>query len=384
MSRSTAIVMAGIPSQSSSLYHKVRFSAGDPAAWLIFDKDGQSRSVFIVRDIEADRARRSVKADEVACPADYAPEGGLSCDRATATAQAVAECLRRNQVTHAIGDRELPYIYVWHLQQAGISVDYSPDLGVLERRTKDQEELDCLARAQAVTEEAMLMACSTVAKATAQADGSLRSGGQPLTCERLRAMIMQFLLEQDFQCPHGMIVATTPDTADCHAKGSGPLRTGEAVIIDIYPMSNQSHYFGDCTRTVVHGQPSPTMHRMHEAVLGAKTAATELAVAGQTGHTVHLAAVEFIKASGFRFARGQVSDDPVMPHGTGHGIGLEVHEPILLDEGGGPLLAGEVFTIEPGLYSREFGGVRIEDMIVICDNQPPINLNRLPTGLDWH
>ncbi|MEZ6134738.1 MAG: M24 family metallopeptidase [Pirellulaceae bacterium] len=71
-----------------------------------------------------------------------------------------------------------------------------------------------------------------------------------------------------------------------------------------------------------------------------------------------------------------------MPHGTGHGIGLEVHEPILLDDNGGTLLAREVLTIEPGLYSRNFGGVRVEDMVVVTDGAPR-NLNQLPEGLDW-
>ncbi len=71
-----------------------------------------------------------------------------------------------------------------------------------------------------------------------------------------------------------------------------------------------------------------------------------------------------------------------LPHGTGHGVGLEVHEPILLDDKGGTLLAGEVMTVEPGLYSRLHGGVRVEDMYVV-QSGPAINLNKLPEGLNW-
>jgi Xaa-Pro aminopeptidase len=383
MTTSSATVLAGIPSENCSLYHRVRFAAGDPAAWLVFHLPGQSHTEFIVRDIEAERARRKVPADKVSCPADYTPEGGLSSDRATATAQSVAECLRRHNVDLVKTDRTLPYIFAWHIQQAGIAIEYDPDLGVLDRRAKDEYELDCLASAQAVTEEAMLMACQSIARAQAQSDGSLWSDNLRLTCERVQAMIMQFLQERNFQCPHGMIVATTPDSADCHEKGSGPIRTGEAVIIDIYPMSNRTRYFGDCTRTVVHGQPNEMMQRMHAAVLAAKQAATDLAVAGQTGDAVHAAARSQIESHGFRFARGVIDDEPVMPHGTGHGIGLEVHEPILLDEGGEKLLAGEVLTIEPGLYSRRWGGVRVEDMVAIRHQAPAKNFNSLPTGLDW-
>ena len=87
-------------------------------------------------------------------------------------------------------------------------------------------------------------------------------------------------------------------------------------------------------------------------------------------------------AHGFEISRGTTTDEPTIQHGTGHGIGLEVHEPILLDDGGGELLANEVFTIEPGLYGRNDGGVRIEDMLVV-QNGPARNLNRLHQGLDW-
>jgi Xaa-Pro aminopeptidase len=383
MLETCAVLMAGVPSNNCSLYHRVRFAAGDPAAWLAFERNGQRYTEFIVRDIEVERARRKVRADRISCPSDYSPEGGLSGDRATATAQSVAECLRRNQIRTVVTDRSLPYIFAWHVQRAGIAIEYDPDLGVVDRRAKDEYELDCLAKAQAITEEAILMACQCVAKAEARADGSLWLKSQPLTCERVQAMIVQYLLDRNFQCPHGMIVASTPDTADCHEKGSGPLRTGEAVIIDIYPMSNKTRYFGDCTRTVVHGQPNEMIERMHAAVLSAKKAATQVAVAGQTGEAVHTAARSQIELHGFRFARGVIDDEPVMPHGTGHGIGLEVHEPILLDEGGERLLPCEVLTIEPGLYSRRWGGVRIEDMIIIMDQAPARNLNSLPTGLDW-
>ncbi len=71
-----------------------------------------------------------------------------------------------------------------------------------------------------------------------------------------------------------------------------------------------------------------------------------------------------------------------MPHGTGHGLGLDVHEPPLLDLGGGELLDGEVLTIEPGLYGQAHGGVRVEDVYVIrpggCQK-----LGELHDGLDW-
>jgi Xaa-Pro aminopeptidase len=378
----TATLLAGIPSENPALFHRVRFGVGDPAAWLALDVDGKTSTEFIVRDIEMDRAKKVVAVDRVACPADYAPANGLSGDRGTATAQSVAECLRRAGVQLVTTDRTLPYIFAWHIQQAGIAIEYSPDLGVLDRRVKDDQELEYLAEAQRVTEEAMLMACQAVARASAGSDGVLQQAGSVLSCERMQKMISEFLLDQGYTTPHGSIVATRPDSADCHERGSGALRTGDAVIVDIFPVNSKTHYCGDCTRTVVHGDPTDEMRRMHAAVVAAKQAATAAAVVGASADVVHGATKSEIAKHGYRFARGEVSDDPVMPHGTGHGIGLEVHEPILLDDNGGTLMEREVLTIEPGLYSRNYGSVRVEDMVVITAGEAR-SLNKLPEGLDW-
>ena len=232
-----ATVLAGIPADNSALFHRVRFGCGDPAAWLRIDGPSGSRTEFIVRDIERQRAAQRVPVDRVSCPADYPPAGGLSGDRATATAQAVAECLRGQGVTEVTTDRSLPYIFAWHMQQAGLRLKYDPELGVLDRRVKDEQELQWLAEAQQVTEQARRLAWRTVARASADAEGVLHWEAAELTSERLQRMIAQFLLDRDYLCPRGLIAASLPHSADCHARGEGPLRTGQAVVIDIFPQS---------------------------------------------------------------------------------------------------------------------------------------------------
>ena len=373
-----ATLLAGIPAENSALYHRVRFNVGDPAAWI----ELPNRRLFIVRDIEADRARATVKVDQIASPADFTPAGGLSGDRATATAQAVAECLRREQVSVVTSDRTLPFIFAWHIQQAGIQLDYCPELGVLQRRVKDEQEIAWLQTAQNVTEDAILMACQTIAKATADRNGCLHHDGAPLTSQRMRQTISVYLLQRGYSNHHDSIVASLPHSADCHDRGDGPLQTGLPVIVDIFPQSLETKYWGDCTRTVVHGQPSDEVIKMHAAVCQAKAAACAALLPGASADSVHGATKATLAAHGYAFARGQISDKAVMPHGTGHGVGLEVHEPILLDDNGGTLLAGEVLTVEPGLYGRTAGGVRVEDMLVVQPGSPK-NLNRLPEGLKW-
>ena len=96
----TATLIAGIPAHNDTLYHRIRFAVGDPAACLELPEG----RLLIVRDIEMDRARTQAHADRVACPADFTPEGGLDGDRETATAQAAAEALRQHGIQE-VADR---------------------------------------------------------------------------------------------------------------------------------------------------------------------------------------------------------------------------------------------------------------------------------------
>jgi Xaa-Pro aminopeptidase len=337
-----------------------------------------------LREIEMDRAKKHARADHVFGYSDFTPSGGLSGDRDTAAAQSTAECLRRNGITTVIADRTLPLMYVHFIEAAGMRVNLDQDMGVLDRRVKDAEELDNLRQAQKVTEDAMRMACETVAGATSGSDGVLHTNGTPLTSQRLRTMIDTFLLEQNFFNPP-CIVAGGSDGGDCHELGSGELFTEQPVIIDIFPLDKSSMYNGDCTRTVVHGNVPDEIIRMHAAVAEAKQSATSIIKAGVAGEEVHLETIRVLKKHGYVEGLPKENDPPTfcsMPHGTGHGIGLDVHEPPLLDRNGAVLLAGDVVTIEPGLYSHALGGVRIEDMVVVtevgCEN-----FNSLPEGLTW-
>jgi Xaa-Pro aminopeptidase len=381
----SARLIAGVPAVNKSLFHAVRFNVGDPAACIDFLRDGHPpHRVFICRDIEMDRARRQARADAVACPRDFEPRGGLSGDRETATAQAVAECLRRQGVDRVEADRTLPLVFAEHVRQAGIAVVYDPLLGVMSRRSKDAQELEWLADAQRTTEDAMRMACETVARAVPDRNGILVHEGDRLTAERLRFMIDVHLLRLGFQNAPS-IVACGPQGADCHEHGHGDLRTGQPVIVDIFPRSMASLLNGDCTRTVVNGEPHPEVRRMHAAVSEAKRAAIAKVRAGVAGEEVHRETLRVIHAHGFPSGMPP-ADAPDswcgMTHGTGHGIGLDVHEPPLLDFKGPALVAGDVVTVEPGLYGRAHGGLRIEDMVVAGEDGPR-NLGSLFEGLDW-
>ena len=379
-----AVILAGAPAHNAWLYHRVPFAVGDPAAFVELPGKGTH---FIVRDIEADRARTAEVADHVHVPSDYPPEGGFSGDRETATAQAAAEFLRREGVREVWTDRSLPMIFAHFIQEAGVTIRCDPELGVLERRSKSEREVEALRTAQRVTEKAVAYACELIATAAAGADGVLVHHGEPLTSEIVRAEIDIWLMR------HGMstspsIVAGGAQGADCHHRGAGPLRTGEPVIVDVFPMDPRSRYYGDCTRTVVHGREHEipqAVREMHEAVLEAKKRAIGAARIGVTGEHVHREACTALTERGYEIGLprpGAPLTRIAIVHGTGHGVGLDVHEPPLLDAGGPPLVRGDCLTIEPGLYCPSIGGLRVEDMVIVREDGCE-NLNTIHEGLTW-
>ena len=193
-----AKMLAGITVNNASLFKRVQVPLGDPAAWIELD----SGKIAMVRDLEMDRVRQHSDADIVTCPAEHAPASGLSADRETATAQAAAQLLLKAHVSKVTADRTFPFIYAWHLQQAGIEVAYDETLGVLDRRAKSERELEALAAAQRVTEQVMQMMCEIVARSAANAAGVLLFEGDVLTSERKKAASVLTTLSGVAPVPH--------------------------------------------------------------------------------------------------------------------------------------------------------------------------------------
>ena len=381
-----AIVMGGISATNMTLFHQTRFRVGDPLAFAdISAANGARKRTLIVRDIELDRAKQHARADVFAIPSEFAPAAGLSSERDISTAQALAECLRRAGVKRAVCDRTFPGVFMHVLVGAGIAVRCDLDLFQSSRRSKDAVELQAMDVSQRATEDAMELACRLIARAGVNKNGELMHEGAPLSSERVRGEIDMFFARCGFENPRS-IVAGGPQGADCHHDGDGVLRTGELIMVDIFPKSKSSGYWGDCTRTVVHGTVLPQAARMHAAVVQAKAAAVRAAHVGAGGGDVHGETLRVIHEHGFSSGTPPVGASDSwcgMVHGTGHGLGLDVHEPPLVDRGGLTLVAGDVITIEPGLYCKAVGGVRVEDAYVI-EATGARRLGRgLPEGLDW-
>jgi Xaa-Pro dipeptidase len=213
------------------------------------------------------------------------------------------------------------------------------------RMCKDDAEIDHMRQAVSIAERAMQSLLDT---------GAIRAGRSELeVAADLRIALLREGAQGDAFSP---IVVAGPNSASPHASPSDRLmESGELVVIDWGAVYRG--YRSDITRTFVLGSPSPEAERIHDAVLAANQAG-RLAIRPRTvAQEVDRAARRVITLSGY----GQY-----FIHRTGHGLGLETHEPPYIVEGNQELLeSGMTFTVEPGIYLPGVGGVRIEDDVVV-------------------
>jgi Xaa-Pro aminopeptidase len=162
----------------------------------------------------------------------------------------------------------------------------------------------------------------------------------------------------------GAIAAGGAQACDPHCRGSGLLRPNQLIILDVFPRVTKTGYFGDLTRTFLKGHASEPQQKLVAAVRSAQKIALNRIKAGIRGHTVHAEIMRHFEDLGYKTEDRETG--PVgFIHGTGHGLGLEIHEPPRMSDGGPRLKKHQVVSVEPGLYYPEIGGCRIEDVVRI-------------------
>ena len=233
-----------------------------------------------------------------------------------------------------------------------------------QREIKTPDEIKAVQQSQCAAVAAMKAAIAQIASATIGRDQQLKVGKTTLTSEAVRATIGHTLL--DYDCiAEETIVSCGPASADPHERGEGPLRAGEPIVIDIFPRSGKTGYWGDITRTVCRGPAPAALKKQYNAVKAAQATQLKKVKSGVWADTVHKIGADLMEARGFKTEI--INDTPQgFIHGTGHGVGLEIHEaPRVSSANHQKLRAGHIITIEPGLYYSEIGGVRIEDTILV-------------------
>jgi Xaa-Pro aminopeptidase len=243
-----------------------------------------------------------------------------------------------------------------------------------QRAVKTGKEIRFLQKSQDFAQQAIGVAMQAIRAAKVDSRGRLVWEGKPLTSESVQSKISVFLAANGFD-PSSPIVSCGAQAAFPHERGHGPLFAHKPIIIDVFPRNLATRYWGDVTRTVVKDEPSKELVKMYGAVKKAQELALEKVKEGATGDEIHKTVQESFKRSGFD---NKTTNEGAFgfTHGTGHGVGLDIHEEPRLSTGGAKLSAGNVVTVEPGLYYPKVGGVRIEDMVVVEKNGER-NLTRL-------
>ena len=252
------------------------------------------------------------------------------------------------------------------LRESGVEITWDRAFFVARRRVKNEAELAGIRRSQRAC-EAALDEVRTLLRGADRSSGVLELDGEPLTCERLKLTVERIFSE------HGVfsddpIVSHGPQTAVGHDPGSGPIAPDEPIVLDLAPRDRETGCYADMTRTFVVGTPPEELVEYVRLVKEALDRSLAEIRAGVSGRYVYDVACEVFEQRGYPTLRtkqdGEVLQDGFY-HSLGHGVGLEVHEEPSLGRIDDELVAGDVVTVEPGLYRPGFGGCRLEDLVLV-------------------
>ena len=351
------LVLADTPLENADLLYATGFMAPDPVVYI----QGGRQRILVVSTLEWGRACRETAGRGIRV---LTPEHlGLEGTRRREMSLWIKAALRPLGARRITVPSSFPYGLACRLKKAGVGVELLERDPFPTRRTKRPDEIACIRQVQRAAVIAMRTACAMIEQSRADGSGKLVAGVVPLTAEAVQRRISEVLLAQD--CHGGeTIVACGTQGADPHARGQGPLWERQPIILDIFPRHQRHGYWGDLSRTVVKGEPSRDLKRMYLAVRRAQAAALREVRAGAACLRVHKAAVEVFRRAGYETGRREEGFSGFI-HNTGHGVGLAIHEAPSLGTVEGRLRAGDVITVEPGLYYPALGGVRIEDTVVV-------------------
>jgi Xaa-Pro aminopeptidase len=343
---------------SADMLYATRFRA--PDAFVFVETKG--RTAILLSDLEVDRGRREAKVDDVVSYSELEKEAQGIKKQKPAYAKVVAEFLKKLGARRVLTPADFPLGLARALKKENIRVEPVKGSFWPGRVIKTRQEIKALEAALRIAEAGMARGHDVLKAATVRKDGRLSWRRRVLTAENLRMEMEIAVVRAGGEARGDTIVACGELACDPHERGSGLLFANQLIILDIFPRDARSGYFGDLTRTVVRGTANEAQRRLWETCLSGQERAFQALKPGAKGSEIHEDVKEFFAGSGYptEIKGGRWQG---FFHGTGHGLGLEIHEE--------PRFAattfrpGQVFTVEPGIYWPGVGGVRHEDVVVI-------------------
>jgi len=334
-----------------------------PDPFIAIEIDGQWNG--LLSPLEVDRAHKQSRLNDVHLDTPW---------RALATQQSrnglaaiAAAFLQTRNIINIQVPSHFPLGYAEQLRGWGFTITPVEGAFFPTRIIKSDDEIRALAQAEQLTRKAMQQAESYLAACGVGDDGILRDAesAKKVKSANVRRVIETFLIGKGAMPAH-TIVACGREGADPHNIGQGFIRAHQTIIIDIFPRVLATGYWGDMTRTYVKGKASTDIKKLYRTVREGQDIGLSMVASGVNGSHIHQAISTHFEKQGFpsKIIRGKQTG---FFHGTGHGVGLEIHEAPRISTSNDTLQAGQVVTVEPGLYYPRRGGVRLEDMVVVRD-----------------
>jgi Xaa-Pro aminopeptidase len=374
MKSETLLIVADSEREANMLYATGLF-VPDPFIYLNFG----GRPLLVMNDLEIDRARAQAPHCRVASLSACQQKLRRDGVKSPGYARVIRQILREKKIRRAVVPDNFPLGLAKDLKKLGVKL--KPLAAVFPKREiKSADEVRKISAALTMAEVGMAEGMEVLRRSKIGRNRRLIYHGLPLTSEKLRAVIDCAIL-QACGLAANTIVAGGKQACDPHERGHGRLRANEPIIIDIFPRSQKTGYFGDITRTVVRGHANEAVKKLYDTVWRGQKIGFEKIRANMPTADVHKAVQNFFVEQGYKTGRRDGRMEGFF-HGTGHGLGLEIHEaPRLGATSPGKLRAGHVVTVEPGLYYPEIGGVRLEDVALVTANGAK-NLTRFEKVLE--
>ena len=354
--RATLIIAAS--ETDANLFYATRFIA--PDSFIYLEINGER--LMVMSDLEMDRARSQATVEKILSYSEVERRLRAQGVAEPGTIDIVHDVLRAAGINTVLVPGNFPYGHAVRLQQLGYRLETKAEPFFAARAIKNEKEVRWIEAVQRATEIAVA-AAHDVVRAASLRDGVLWRDGQPLTSEAIKRLINVTLMEQACIAQH-TIVAGGDQACDPHNEGTGPLPADRSIIFDVFPRSAETRYFADMSRTVVRGRPSPELKRLYQTVRDAQEEAITTVRDGADGAKIHQGICDRFEAAGYKtgLVNGRMQG---YFHGTGHGVGLDIHESPRISRTGSLLQEGHIVTVEPGLYYPGLGAVRIEDMVLV-------------------
>jgi Xaa-Pro aminopeptidase len=352
------LLFAASESDANMLY-ATGFFVPDPFIFFQHDK----RNYAVMSDLEIDRAKKQARVDRVLSLSQYQKKLSRNGKPRATLIDILDLLLRERGIRSVVVPANFSVLLADQLRAKGFSVQIKRDPFFAERERKNREEIRHIAESLRVARLGLEAGIRTLKRTKIERDGYLSLNGRRLTSEMLKTAVNTTIMAQGW-LPSHTIISSGNQCVDPHHEGSGPIRAHTSIIFDIFPRSQKTGYFGDLSRTVVRGRASEKLKAVYAAVQDGQKIGFEMIRDGANGKEVHEKIIALFNGRGFPTGKRNGRMQGFF-HGTGHGLGLDIHEAPRIAPVDATLRAGHVVTVEPGLYYIGLGGVRLEDVVVV-------------------